>query len=215
VLDDADPADILEAVLDRTGYRAELEESDDPQDATRVDNLTELVTVAREFAENTVGEPVDADAAAAADAPAQSLLDGFLERVSLVSDADSVPDPDADGDPEEQSGVVTLMTVHTAKGLEYPVVFCTGWEDGVFPHMRALSDPTELAEERRLAYVAITRARERLYVSRALVRAAWGSPVHNPASRFLDEIPADLVEWRREEPVESPAGPRAATRWGR
>jgi len=126
-----------------------------------------------------------------------------------------VPDPDADGDPEEQSGVVTLMTVHTAKGLEYPVVFCTGWEDGVFPHMRALSDPTELAEERRLAYVAITRARERLYVSRALVRAAWGSPVHNPASRFLDEIPADLVEWRREEPVESPAGPRAATRWGR
>ena len=215
VLDDADPADILEAVLDRTGYRAELDESDDPQDATRVDNLTELVTVAREFAENTVGEPVDADAAAAADAPAQSLLDGFLERVSLVSDADSVPDPDADGDPEEQSGVVTLMTVHTAKGLEYPVVFCTGWEDGVFPHMRALSDPTELAEERRLAYVAITRARERLYVSRALVRAAWGSPVHNPASRFLDEIPADLVEWRREEPVESPAGPRAATRWGR
>src|SRR5690606_4232576 len=215
VLDDADPADILEAVLDRTGYRAELEESDDPQDATRVDNLTELLTVAREFAENASAEPLDANAAAAADSPAQSLLDGFLERGSLVSDADSGPDPDADGDAEEQAGVVTLMTVHTAKGLEYPVVFCTGWEDGVFPHMRALSDPTELAEERRLAYVAITRARERLYLSRAVVRAAWGSPVTNPASRFLDEIPAELLDWRREEPMESSSGPRAVTRWGR
>jgi len=95
--------------------------------------------------------------------------------------------------------VVTLMTLHTAKGLEFPVVFLTGMEDGTFPHLRAMGHPGELAEERRLAYVGITRARERLYLSRAVVRSAWGQPNYHPASRFLDEISADLVQWRRLE----------------
>jgi DNA helicase-2/ATP-dependent DNA helicase PcrA len=135
-------------------------------------------------------------------------LEAFLERVSLVADADQVPDADSDG-------VVTLMTLHTAKGLEYPVVFSTGWEDGIFPHMRALSDPVELAEERRLAYVGITRARERLYLSRAVTRSAWGQPSTNPASRFLDEIPAELMDWRRLEPSRRSSGPSAATTWSR
>jgi DNA helicase-2/ATP-dependent DNA helicase PcrA len=128
-----------------------------------------------------------------------------MERVSLVADSDSVPDSD--------DGVVTLMTLHTAKGLEFPVVFCTGWEDGIFPHLRALGEPAELAEERRLAYVGITRARQRFYMSRALVRSAWGQPMTNPASRFLDEIPAELIEWRRTEPDRS--APSAPTTWGR
>jgi DNA helicase-2/ATP-dependent DNA helicase PcrA len=95
--------------------------------------------------------------------------------------------------------MVTLMTLHTAKGLEFPTVFLTGLEDGVFPHSRSLDDGGELEEERRLAYVGLTRARERLYLSRALVRSAWGAPAHNPASRFLGEIPDELVEWRRTE----------------
>jgi DNA helicase-2/ATP-dependent DNA helicase PcrA len=208
-------ADVLEAVLDRTGYRAELEESDDPQDASRVENLTELVTVAREFTEAAAELPPSDDVDAGA--PEPGSLPAFLERVSLVADADSIPSADGE-DEEEDAGVVTLMTVHTAKGLEYPVVFCTGWEDGVFPHMRALGEPAELAEERRLAYVAITRARERLYLSRAITRSAWGQPMTNPASRFFDEIPAELLDWRREEPVPSSSSfgsPRAATTWGR
>jgi DNA helicase-2/ATP-dependent DNA helicase PcrA len=171
----AAPGEILEAVLDKTGYLRELEASHDPQDEGRVDNLRELVSVAREFEEQR---------SAAGDV---ATLDAFLEQVSLVADADSLPDG---GD-----GVVTLMTLHTAKGLEFPVVFLTGMEDGVFPHMRALSDPAELSEERRLAYVGITRARERLYLSRALSRSAWGQPSWNPPSRFLDEIPPELVEW--------------------
>ncbi|MCR3746335.1 DNA helicase PcrA [Lentzea californiensis] len=191
-----DVADILESVLDKTGYRTELEASEDPQDHTRIENLNELVTVAREFTELELPEGAD---------PVPSLP-AFLERVSLVADADSIPDADSDG-------VVTLMTIHTAKGLEYPVVFSTGWEDGVFPHMRALGDPAELAEERRLAYVGITRAQRRLYLSRALVRSAWGQPSANPASRFLGEIPEDLLDWRRVEPSRS--GPAAATTWGR
>jgi DNA helicase-2/ATP-dependent DNA helicase PcrA len=110
----------------------------------------------------------------------------------LVADSDQIPDQDT-----EDTGVVTLMTLHTAKGLEFPVVFLTGLEDGVFPHMRSLGDPTELEEERRLAYVGLTRAQQRLYLSRAVVRSAWGAPSHNPASRFLDEVPVDLVDWRR------------------
>jgi DNA helicase-2/ATP-dependent DNA helicase PcrA len=191
-----DVADILEAVLEKTGYRTELEASEDPQDHTRVENLNELVTVAREFTELELPEGAD---------PVPSLP-AFLERVSLVADADSIPDAESDG-------VVTLMTIHTAKGLEYPVVFCTGWEDGVFPHMRALGDPAELAEERRLAYVGITRAQQRLYLSRALVRSAWGQPSANPASRFLSEIPQDLIDWRRVEPSRS--APATATTWGR
>ncbi|MBK1789370.1 DNA helicase PcrA [Prauserella cavernicola] len=219
-------ADVLEAVLERTGYRSELEESEDPQDASRLENLDELVTVAREFTEfaDTVLEEqaeAEQDVDDAVGVPEPGSLPAFLERVSLVADADSIPSPDGeDGeDGEEDAGVVTLMTVHTAKGLEYPVVFGTGWEDGVFPHMRALGEPAELAEERRLAYVAITRARQRLYVSRALVRSAWGQPMTNPASRFLDEIPAELLDWRRLAPSNGSGSgggsPRAATTWGR
>ncbi|MFC4853347.1 DNA helicase PcrA [Actinophytocola glycyrrhizae] len=211
VTDGHETADILESVLERTGYRAELEASDDPQDETRVENLTELVTVAREFAHELPPEVPDDDGATAADdgLVEPGSLAAFLERVSLVADADQIPDEDS-----EATGVVTLMTLHTAKGLEYPVVFCTGWEDGVFPHMRALGDPTELAEERRLAYVGITRAQRQLYLSRALVRSAWGQPMTNPPSRFLDEIPAELVDWRRLQPERSaPSAP--TTGWGR
>ena len=204
----ADIAEVTEAVLERTGYRAELEASDDPQDGARLENLTELVSVAREFAgaENATpllegdGLVVDADGVVTEPADTDGLaepgsLAAFLERVSLVADADQLPD--------SVDGVVTLMTLHTAKGLEFPVVFVTGWEDGQFPHSRALGDPDELAEERRLAYVGITRARHRLYVSRALVRSAWGQPMANPESRFLAEIPPHLVDWRRVEPLRS------------
>jgi len=178
----ATPADVLEATLTRSGYLAELVASVDPQDESRVENLQELVAVAREFAE--------AD-------PEGGLIE-FLERVALVADADQIPDePDDDAaDARAAQGVVTLMTLHTAKGLEFPVVFLTGLEDGVFPHLRALGDPKELEEERRLAYVGITRAQRRLFISRALVRSAWGSPSYNPPSRFLEELPAELVEWR-------------------
>jgi len=200
---DADFPDVgavVEAVLDRTGYRGELEASDDPQDGARLDNLNELVSVAREFSAGSY----DAVVAAREEGlvpeqgegePEPGSLAAFLERVSLVADADQIPD---DG-----SGVVTMMTLHTAKGLEFPVVFVTGWEDGQFPHMRALGDPTELAEERRLAYVGITRARQRLYLSRAVVRSGWGQPVSNPESRFLQEIPGHLMDWRRLEPASS------------
>ena len=181
---------ILETTLDKSGYLASLEESEDPQDATRVENLAELVAVAREFSDDPVAGPSadPADVEAGVVAPG---LDDFLERVALVADSDQIP--------EGEEGVVTLMTLHTAKGLEFPVVFLTGLEDGVFPHARALGDGAELEEERRLAYVGITRARERLFLSRAVVRSAWGAPSHNPASRFLDEMPVDLVDWRRTE----------------
>jgi DNA helicase-2/ATP-dependent DNA helicase PcrA len=182
---DGTPANIVEAVLDKTGYLRELEASHDPQDEGRVDNLRELVSVAREFEEQRTAAGVDADTGLPLGGAVD--LDAFLEQVSLVADADSIPD--ADG------GVVTLMTLHTAKGLEFPMVFLTGLEDGVFPHMRTLGDNDELAEERRLAYVGITRARERLYLSRALSRSAWGQPAWNPPSRFLDEIPPELVQW--------------------
>jgi DNA helicase-2/ATP-dependent DNA helicase PcrA len=175
------PAAVLEAVLARTGYLAELEGSDDPQDESRVDNLRELVAVAREYEEQRT--------------ETASLTD-FLEQVALVADADSVPD--ADG------GVVTLMTLHTAKGLEFPVVFLTGMEDGVFPHQRTLGDAHELEEERRLAYVGLTRAQRRLYLSRAVTRSTWGQPSYNPQSRFLDEVPDNLVEWERTEPRRQP-----------
>jgi len=188
------PAEVLEAVLDRTGYLAELSASLDPQDEGRVENLSELVGVAREFSE---------------DHPEGGVQE-FLERVSLVADADQIPDADGNGD-----GVVTLMTLHAAKGLEYPVVFLAGLEDGVFPHERVFGDSSELEEERRLAYVGITRARERLYLSRSAVRSVWGQLRANPASRFLDEIPASLVDWQRSESSVSapaPALSRAAER---
>ncbi len=213
---------VLEHVLASSGYLAELEASDDPQDETRVENLAELVAVAREFADDPVlgpsADPADVEAGTA---PTPELRD-FLERVARVADADQIPDQPAEG---EDSGVVTLMTLHTAKGLEFPVVFLTGLEDGIFPHQRSLGDRPELEEERRLAYVGITRARERLYVSRAVVRSAWGAPMHNPASRFLDELPVDLVDWERTEaqqtqwsrpvlPKLQPRGAAAVRRFG-
>lgn len=200
---DDELGDLVEAVLERTGYRRELEASSDPQDLARLDNLNELVSVAHEFstdlanaralAEQGEGEPVDEDI------PDTGVLAQFLERVSLVADADEIP--------EDGAGVVTMMTLHTAKGLEFPAVFVTGWEDGMFPHMRALGDPNELSEERRLAYVGITRARKRLYLSRAKVRSSWGQPMLNPESRFLREIPEDLINWRRIEQPSSMSAP--------
>ncbi|MDG3012212.1 DNA helicase PcrA [Rhodococcus sp. D2-41] len=215
-----DVGDVVEAILDRTGYRAELEASSDPQDGARLDNLNELVSVAREFSADAAnvaamvedtGDAGDGDAAPADEgAPEPGSVAAFLERVSLVADSDQVP--------ESGAGVVTLMTLHTAKGLEFPVVFVAGWEDGQFPHMRALGDPAELSEERRLAYVGITRARRRLYLTRAVLRSAWGQPIMNPESRFLQEIPAELVHWRREDPGVSGGSPGGGGRgvggWG-
>ncbi|MTB88725.1 DNA helicase PcrA [Aeromicrobium senzhongii] len=194
------PADaVLEAALTKSGYLTVLENSTDPQDETRVENLAELVAVAREFVASAAtldeDEESDDDVVLAA-----GSLDAFLERVALVADADSLPDA--------KDGVVTLMTLHTAKGLEFPVVFLTGLEDGVFPHLRSLGDPAELQEERRLAYVGITRARERLYLTRATVRSAWGAPSYNPASRFLDEIPPTLIDWKREASAPTQWAPR-------
>ncbi|MGW4875281.1 DNA helicase PcrA [Streptomyces sp. NPDC004262] len=176
----AGPATVLEAILERTGYLAELQASTDPQDETRIENLQELASVALEFEQESGAD----------EAPVG--LSDFLERVALVADSDQIPDEDEDG-----SGVITLMTLHTAKGLEFPVVFLTGMEDGVFPHMRALGQTKELEEERRLAYVGITRARERLYLTRSTMRSAWGQPSYNPPSRFLEEIPAGYLEWKR------------------
>jgi DNA helicase-2/ATP-dependent DNA helicase PcrA len=174
----AGPATVLQAALEQSGYLAELQASTDPQDETRIENLAEFEAVATEFEE----------------ANPEGTLADFLEGVALIADSDQIPDDD------ESGGVVTLMTLHTAKGLEFPVVFLSGLEDGVFPHMRSLSDPTELEEERRLAYVGITRARQRLYLTRSVSRAAWGAPTFNPPSRFLEEVPAELVDWRREDP---------------
>jgi DNA helicase II / ATP-dependent DNA helicase PcrA len=203
---DDDLGDLVESVLERTGYRRELESSTDPQELARLDNLNELVSVAHEFSIDQALDPGEAAALDESDSglededvPETGVLASFLERVSLVADTDDIP--------EHGAGVVTLMTLHTAKGLEFPVVFVTGWEDGMFPHMRALDDPTELSEERRLAYVGITRARQRLYVSRAIVRSSWGQPMLNPESRFLQEIPQELMEWRRTAPTPSYSAP--------
>ena len=173
----AGPAEVLDELLDAAGYLEMLRSSKDPQDESRLENLAELHSVASEF---RVVNP-------------EATLEDWLDQVSLVSDSDQL----AEGGAGE--GDVTLMTIHTAKGLEFPVVFVTGLEDGTFPHMRSLGDPKELAEERRLAYVALTRARQRLYLTRAATRSAWGAPQEFPASRFLEEIPAELVDWRREE----------------
>jgi DNA helicase-2/ATP-dependent DNA helicase PcrA len=197
-----DLGELVEAVLNRSGYREELESSSDPQDLARLDNLNELVSVAHEFAtdmENAAALDETSQIPDDEDVPDTGMLAEFLERVSLVADSDEIP--------EHSAGVVTLMTLHTAKGLEFPVVFVTGWEDGMFPHMRALGDPGELSEERRLAYVGITRARQRLYVSRAKVRSSWGQPMLNPESRFLREIPQELIDWRRSDPTPSFSAP--------
>lgn len=208
-----DIGDVISQILDITGYKAELEKSNDPQDGARLDNLNELVSVAREFSSEAANQVAYAkmDGGELEDLggqgePEPGSLQAFLERVSLVADADQIPD--------NEQGLVTLMTLHTAKGLEFPVVFLMGWEDGQFPHLRALGDPKELAEERRLAYVGITRARKTLYITRAMLRSSWGNPVTNPASRFLTEIPEDLLDWRREEP-ESSFDSWGQPSWGR
>ncbi|MGO8769575.1 DNA helicase PcrA [Mycobacterium sp.] len=199
---DDDLGDLVESVLERTGYRRELESSTDPQELARLDNLNELVSVAHEFTIDRANAAALGESPSTPrdeDVPDTGVLADFLERVSLVADTDDIP--------EHGAGVVTLMTLHTAKGLEFPVVFVTGWEDGMFPHMRSLDDPGELSEERRLAYVGITRARQRLYLSRAIVRSSWGQPMLNPESRFLREIPQELIDWRRTAPAPSFSAP--------
>ncbi|GAA1314672.1 UvrD-helicase domain-containing protein [Brachybacterium tyrofermentans] len=254
------PAELLEAILQSSGYYAELQGSDDPQDESRLENLAELVSVAAEFEAQTeaadaaasefealsedaddaeglegakdADDADDADDAESAEDPAgtsgedatapetdpappgwdiapdaaltapedpeATLVDRFLEKVALVADADQIPGS------EDQ--FVTLMTLHTAKGLEFPVVFLTGMEDGTFPHNRTLGDPDELQEERRLAYVGITRARERLYLTRAQMRAMWGQSQFMPGSRFLDEIPEEVLDVARAGSSLSGAG---------
>jgi DNA helicase II / ATP-dependent DNA helicase PcrA len=185
--------DVAAAVLERTGYVAELEASSDLQDASRIENVNEMVAVAREF-----------DARFP-----DGTLNEFLEQVSLVADADEIPDG------AEHGGMVTLMTLHTAKGLEFPVVFLTGLEENVFPHERSMGDERELAEERRLAYVGITRAEQRLYLTRAATRTWFGRPGYHKQSRFLSEVPAHLIDWRRDESAAAPpASERLARRPG-
>jgi DNA helicase II / ATP-dependent DNA helicase PcrA len=194
-------AELVEAVLDRTGYQAALEASEDLQDVTRVENLQEMVSVAREF-----------DGARSLETQRDGTLADFLERVALVADADQIPDG------AEHGGMVTMMTLHTAKGLEFPVVFLTGMEEEVFPHQRSLTNPRELEEERRLAYVGITRAEQRLYLTRAVSRNWYGRPAFHSPSRFLSEIPASLIEWKRDAAAvaaaSTPASARLASRPG-
>ncbi|CAB4705735.1 unannotated protein [freshwater metagenome] len=194
------PSVIVEAALEQSGLLKELVASTDPQDEVRVENLKELVAVSMEYEERELEELVEDE---------EISLAGFLEKVSLVADADEIPEG------EDHGGVVTMMTLHTAKGLEFPTVFLTGMEDGIFPHSRTLGDKDEVEEERRLAYVGLTRARERLYISRAEYRSTWGAPNYNPPSRFLDEIPEDVIEWRNESSTSlSPSllkRPRTAT----
>jgi DNA helicase-2/ATP-dependent DNA helicase PcrA len=159
---DDSPRVVLEAILARTGYTAELEAARSVEAQGRLENLAELVGVAGEY-EN---------------------IEQLLEAVSLVADQDELTDDDSS---------VLLMTLHTAKGLEFPSVFIVGLEDGVFPHLRSLGEPDELEEERRLCYVGITRARQRLYLSNAWSRSLFGSTQYNPPSRFLKEIPEHLT----------------------
>ena len=189
-------AELVEAVLDSSGLQGYFENSEDLQDATRVENLQEMVSVAREFDGST---------------PDGTLAD-FLERVALVADADQIPDG------VDHGGLVTLMTLHTAKGLEFPVVFLTGMEEEVFPHARALTNQRELEEERRLAYVGITRAEQRLYLTRTASRNWYGRPSFHTPSRFLSEIPSSLIEWKRSAKdvaaASTPASARMAARPG-
>ncbi len=180
------PSGIAQAVLEQSGLLAELSDSSDPQDEVRVENLEELVAVATEYEEGEVDEGEEIS------------LVGFLEDVSLVADADQIPEG------EDHGGVVTMMTLHTAKGLEFPTVFLTGMEEGIFPHSRTLGDPDELQEERRLAYVGLTRARENLFITRAEYRSSWGAPNYNAPSRFLSEIPDSVIEWNEVQEKASP-----------
>jgi len=194
------PSVIAEAVIEQSGLGAELSDSTDPQDEGRLENIEELVAVAQEYEE-------DESLVGGEDQPDEISLVGFLERVSLVADSDQIPDG------EDHGGVVTLMTLHTAKGLEFPTVFLTGLEEGVFPHSRSLGDPNEIEEERRLAYVGLTRARERLYLSRASTRFMFGTPTYNAPSRFFSEIPEELMETRRAtiKPIVRSAPPVRST----
>jgi DNA helicase-2/ATP-dependent DNA helicase PcrA len=171
------PGPMLETVLDRTGYVAELQAEHTVESEGRLENLAELVGVARDFTD----------------------VNEFLEQVSLVAEPDELPE---DGDDSS----VILMTLHGAKGLEFPSVFLIGMEDGVFPHLRALGEPRELEEERRLAYVGITRARQRLYLTNAWSRMLYGSTQYNPPSRFMDEIPSQLLEHAEGSRETRPAG---------
>ena len=207
MVDAGERADVvLESVLERTGYLAELEASDDPQDETRVENLAELVAVAREFSDDPVAgpsaDPADVDAGTVAPG-----LGDFLERVALVADSDQIPDaPDG-----EDAGVVTLMTLHTAKGLEFPVVFLTGLEDGVFPHSRSLGDQPELEEERRLAYVGVTRAQ------RAALRLPGRGPLRLGRARRTTRPPGSSTSCRSTSSTGGaprPPRPRGAARTG-
>jgi UvrD-like helicase C-terminal domain len=184
--------ELAEAVLERSRYLAKLHASGDPQDASRIENLNELIAVAREF-DATGGAAARRDPEAGEGAAPEGSLVDFLEQVSLVADAGQVPDG------EDHGGVVTLMTLHTAKGLGFPVVFLTGLEENVFPHQRSAGDDTELEEERRLAYVGITRAERRLYLTRAHARTWCGRLEYHAQSRFLAEVPESLIEWRRDQ----------------
>lgn len=185
---DSKPSKVVENVLNESGLLQDLRESKDPQDEFRVDNLSQLQSVAAEYEQNTP----DANVA------------GFLETTALVADSDQLPDQG------EDTGKVTLMTLHTAKGLEYLVVFLTGMEQGTFPHSRCVDNQKELCEERRLAYVGITRAKKILYVTWAAERSQWGKSAEMIQSQFLDEIPADLISWKRKEADVMRAGLRGA-----
>ena len=171
-MEDKTVLDILESILDRTGYLAQLEESTDPQDQARAENIGELLSVAKDFQDtNPTG-----------------TVEDFLEQVALVNDVDSF---------EQEESKVTLMTLHAAKGLEFPIVFLGGLEEGLFPHSRTLMNPEEIEEERRLAYVGITRAEKELYISNATTRTVFGSTSSYLPSRFIDEIPEELVDGLR------------------
>lgn len=171
-MEDKTVLDILESILDRTGYLAQLEESTDPQDQARAENIGELLSVAKDFQDtNPTG-----------------TVEDFLEQVALVNDVDSF---------EQEESKVTLMTLHAAKGLEFPIVFLGGLEEGLFPHSRTLMNPEEIEEERRLAYVGITRAEKELYISNATTRTVFGRTSSYLPSRFIDEIPEELVDGLR------------------
>ena len=171
-MEDKTVLDILEAILDRTGYLAQLEESTDPQDQARAENIGELLSVAKDFQ----------------DTNPNGTVEDFLEQVALVNDVDSF---------EQEESKVTLMTLHAAKGLEFPIVFLGGLEEGLFPHSRTLMNPEEIEEERRLAYVGITRAEKELYISNATTRTVFGRTSSYLPSRFIDEIPEELVDGLR------------------